>query len=127
MTTGDIAKAALIRAPLQLVPLSVSVLSEIEIDFDIQCDIDRNDIPHARLKSPLLKCLNRILIQTKSDAAKHAQDVNRAVSLHDCLKNDRALIPRLPRFFRILRLDAGKNSRWRDTAAHAEWATTIAS
>src|SRR5262245_11256572 len=77
------------------------ILSQVEIDFDIQRHIDRYSIPHARFESPLFERLNGIFVQAKSKTANNAKNIHRAVSLHDSLKNDSTLIPRFSRFFGV--------------------------
>src|SRR5262249_36543298 len=66
--------------------------------------------------------LDGIFVEAEAEAADDAQNVYRAVALHDRFKNDRSLVPGFPRLFGILRLDS-REHRWRShAAAHSEGA-----
>src|SRR5438094_10654625 len=85
---------------------SRSCLPQVEIHFNIQRHVDRHAIFRARFKPPLFEGLDGVLIKTESKAANNSLNVDCAVSAHDGLKNDSALITGFARFFRILRLNA---------------------
>src|SRR5262249_28300492 len=88
--------------------------------------IDRYTIPHAGLETPLFECLNGVFIETESQAAYDAQDVDRTISLYDGFENHRTLIAGLAGLFRILWLDSGQNRRRSYAAADPERTAAIA-
>src|SRR5437764_1622310 len=105
-----------------LVPLCLGVLSQVEVDFDVQRDIDRHAVAHAGPEAPLFERLDGIFIETEPEAAHDPLDIDCAITPHNRFENHGSLIPCLAGFFRVLRLDALNDRRWSDAAADTEHA-----
>src|SRR5262249_37358327 len=107
-------------APFVSSCLCVSVLSQIEIHFDIQRNVDGNSAFHPRPEMPLFERLNRVFVEAESEASDHAQNIDGTIAPNNGFENNRALIAGFPRFFRILGFDTRQDSRRADTATNAE-------
>src|SRR5438067_10067922 len=99
------------------------VLSEIEIDFDVQRDINWHAIPHAWPEAPLLERLDGVLIEAEPEAPHNALDIDSTVTANDRFKDDGSLIPGFAGFLGILWLNALDHSGWGNAAADMEYAT----
>ena len=79
-----------------------SGLSEVEIDFDIEGDVHWGAVSHSGPELPFLQGLNRVLVESESQAANNSKDVDCAVPPHDGFEDDSALVSRLACFFGVL-------------------------
>src|SRR2546425_8135947 len=87
------------------------LLTECEIDFDIQRNINRYAVPHAGPEAPLLKSLNRVFVETKPETTHNALDIDCAVSANNYFEDDRPLIMGFSCLFGILWLNTLENGR----------------
>src|SRR6516164_7380589 len=92
-------------------------LPQVEINFDVQCDIHRNATLRARSEFPFFESVDRIFIASKAKTAHDAGNIDGSVFPDNRFKNNRSLISGFPRFLGILWLNARQNRRWTYAAA----------
>ena len=97
--------AGLLLRDRYVCPQGKAKLSEVEVDFDLQCNIDGFAVAHSGPEPPLGHGFNSLVVETKSEAPAHSDNFDRSVSAYDGLQDDRSLVFCLAGLFRVLGQD----------------------